>query len=233
MASELGKSESALRPVQKAAASILPPEYTVLSMRLGQLEERLHQLQRIESAFQKRGQLTRSIEDIERAVAELQSKVLTRTNKVHLDQAGQWIADGMNDYLTAITRRQPGAWPQKEVNVNLWDRTFEITIGGGRWSAKLGGTLTLYFLLSYHYALLKLSSNAKCHYPGLVILDFPPELEDGASVKDKENFVLEPFVELFEKADFNNAQIIAAGSSFENLRGANRIQLSHIWTATT
>ena len=31
--------------------------------------------------------------------------------------------------------------------------------------------------------------------PGFVALDFQAELEDGSSVADKENFVLEPFIE--------------------------------------
>src|SRR5687767_8750310 len=70
---------------------------------------------------------------------------------------------------------------------------------------------------------LRLFSIPKCHYPGLLILDFPPELEDGSSVRDKENFILEPFVELLAQPEFENAQVIAAGSSFENLNGANRI----------
>src|SRR5262245_47735734 len=63
-------------------------------------------------------------------------------------------------------------------------------------------TLTLFFLIAYHYSLMGLSTKDGCHSPGFLVLDFPAELEDGTSIADKENFVLEPFVELFSTAPF-------------------------------
>jgi hypothetical protein len=77
----------------------------------------------------------------------------------------------------------------------------------------------------YHYALLSLTPKPSCHYPGISILDFPPEL-DGVSVSDTENFVLEPFVNLLSQQP---GQVIAAGSAFAGLEGGNRIELSRVW----
>ena len=68
-----------------------------------------------------------------------------------------------------------------------------------------------------------------CHFPGFLVLDFPAELEDGSSIKDKENFVVEPFVDLLALDGYHNCQMIAAGGAFEGLKGANRIEFSKIW----
>ncbi len=227
---EQRKTEFLLRPIRQAAAAILPPEIALLDMRSGQLQERLEQLERISQTFSKREKLTEQIEEIEKAVAALEGKVAQQNQEAHLERAADWLADGMNDYLNAINRRQPRAWPQDKVEVRLRERQFHISVGGGKWTAKLGGTLTLYFLIAYHHGLLRLFPRPECHYPGLLVLDFPPELEDGSSVKDKENFILEPFVELLAAAEFSKTQIIAAGSSFENLAGAHRIELTNVWT---
>jgi len=102
-------------------------------------------------------------------------------------------------------------------------------VGNSNWRSKLGGTLTLYFLMSYHYSLMNLTNRPGCYYPGLTFLDFPAKLEDGTQVKDKENFVVEPFVDLLKLPDMEATQFIASGSSFENLRDAHRIELTKIW----
>jgi hypothetical protein len=75
---------------------------------------------------------------------------------------------------------------------------------------------------------MNLTKEAGTHYPGLVILDFPAEV-NGVSIKDKENFALEPFIELLAMKGMELTQMIAAGSSFENLKGAHRVELTTVW----
>lgn len=77
--------------------------------------------------------------------------------------------------------------------------------------------------------MLSLTKNEDCHYPGLVILDLPATFLDGSSIQDKENFIAEPFIELTNKPDMKNTQVIITGSAFEGLEGVNRIPLSKIW----
>ena len=89
--------------------------------------------------------------------------------------------------------------------------------------------MRLFFLIAYHYSLLTLTGKDGCHFPGLLVLDFPAELEDVSSVADKENFVLEPFVELLAKEQYLGCQVIVAGGAFEDLAGAHRIECNHIW----
>jgi hypothetical protein len=230
IASERRKIETLIRPAQKAVAAILPPEISFLDTRSGQLQERLEQLERVRRTFAKREQLTERIGAIESSIALLVERVRQKSQVADLERASDWLSDGMNDYLNAINERQPGAWPQDPVAVRLHDRSFDILVGKDKWKTKLGGTLSLYFLIAYHHGLLTLFRNQKCHYPGLVIVDFPPVLEDGSSVRDKENFVLEPFVALSKRAEFSNSQVIAAGASFEGLEGAHRIELERVWS---
>jgi hypothetical protein len=84
-------------------------------------------------------------------------------------------------------------------------------------------------LLAYHYSLLNLTIRPTARYPGLVILDVPAELEEGTSIADKENFVVQPFIDLLTQRAGTPTQIISAGSAFEGLQGVNRIELNHIW----
>jgi chromosome segregation ATPase len=229
--SEIRKLEALLQPTQRAAASILPPEIAILDTRAGQLQQRLEQLQRIREMFARREKITERIAQIEKSISSLTEKVREKMQVANLEQGSDWLSDGMNDYLNEIDRRQPHAWPHAPVSVRLRERGFDILVGRARWNTTLGGTLTLYFLIAYHYGLLTLFQRPGCHYPGLLILDFPPVLEDGSSVKDKENFVVEPFVGLTAKPEFADTQLIAAGSSFEGLAGAHRIELTRVWAA--
>ena len=134
----------------------------------------------------------------------------------------------MNTYLNAINELKPNSWSQQEVDFVLQDRAFAVRIGKANWQIKLGGTLTLFFMVAYHYALMTLTGKDRCHYPGFCILDFPAQL-DGVTMSDSENFVLEPFLQMMKHPDQPTRQIIAAGSSFAGLAGAHRIELTNVW----
>lgn len=60
------------------------------------------------------------------------------------------------------------------------------------------------------------------------MFELPGEVE-GKKVADKENFVIEPFIELCSREGFEDLQVIATGSAFEGLEGVHRIDLSEVW----
>ena len=91
----------------------------------------------------------------------------------------------------------------------------------------LGGTSIGYVVLGYHYALLKLSGREGFNHPGLALIDFPITLADGATVEDKENFLIEPFVTLFRTRP--TFQLVVCGRAFENLQGVHRVKLTTVW----
>jgi hypothetical protein len=226
---KIGQIEANLRPTRKAAAAIMPPEIGIGDMEVGRLEERLQQLRRIASSLKKREEISAEIMQIQQEVTEFQSKVAEQNSRIDFDKESDVLADWINTYLNLIHGSKPMLWSQKPVAIDLRRRDFKFFVGERSWRSKLGGTAALIFLMAYHYGLMGLSNKEGYNYPGLVILDFPAELDDGSIVRDKENFVLEPFVKFLQDESMSSTQLIAAGSAFENLRGAHRIELSQVW----
>jgi hypothetical protein len=117
----------------------------------------------------------------------------------------------------------------QSVAVRIGERFLRFRVGDTSWKTKLGATQRLYFLFAYHYALLSLCRFTDTRYPGLAIIDFPANLEDRQAIADKENFILEPFVELLNGEDLAGCQVIAAGRSFEGLDGVTAIEFTEVW----
>ena len=229
LADERTRLEQALVPVRAATAAILPPEVAVYDVETGRAQEKVRQLERIRTSLGKRELLSEEIKRIQHEVGTLEAKVAEKTSQIDFADRSDAFADGMNTYLNRMTEAEPGAWIQKAVDVIFSERSFAFKVGPSTWSTKLGGTLTLYFLLSYHYALLTLTKHASYNYPGLALIDLPAEMLDGSSVADKENFVMIPFVKLLADEAMKGSQLIAAGSAFEGLNGAHRIELTEVW----
>ena len=80
-------------------------------------------------------------------------------------------------------------------------------MGDSNWKTKLGATQKLYFFLAYDYALMDLVRFQDSRFPGFLMLDFPAKVEDGTIIADKENFLLEPFVELLKKKEMAGCQV--------------------------
>ena len=217
-----------LRPFQHAAATVLPPDMALLDVETGRLQEELAQLERVLRALGRRERVSRQIGEIEKDAARLEADVARQKAGLNYEKAADQLADGMNTYLNEINQLRPGSWPSAEVRVRFIERRFYITVGGDHWRSKLGGTLRLYFLFAYHYALLRLTTSVDCYYPGVALLDILAEIE-GVSVADKENFVLEPFINLLKADGMEGSQVIASGAAFEDLGAAKRIELTKVW----
>jgi hypothetical protein len=84
--------------------------------------------------------------------------------------------------------------------------------------------------MAYHYGLLTLSDKAGCHYPGLAIIDVPGEFS-GEAVEDKENFIVQPFIELLNRDEYDGTQLIITGVSFTGLERAHRLYQTHVYVA--
>jgi hypothetical protein len=68
------------------------------------------------------------------------------------------------------------------------------------------------------------------HYPGISMIDLPGDFL-GDSVEDKENFIVQPFIDLLGRDEYHGAQLIIAGASFAGLEGALSQRLSHVYVA--
>ncbi len=218
-----------LRPVQAEAVPILPPDVAILDVQTGQLQQRIRQLDAVRASLAKRAELNRAIQEVESSIVNLEREVESERAQ-DFGSASDDLSDGMNAFVSGIQRRNPQSWTVGAITARVHASYFDFVVGRRSWEQSLGGTLRLYFLMAYHYALLSLTPKESRQYPGFAVLDFPPELEDGSSIADKENFVLEPFIELLGREEMAGTQLIAAGSAFEGLAGANRIELTHVWS---
>lgn len=224
--SEVQLAESQLQSIRRASTSILPPDVAVINQGIGQMQERVAQLVRMKSALNLREALNREIDHLQKEVTKLEHEVERLGARIDFEKASDRLTDGMNTYLNSLVVQDENLWTQGRVNWKLRESSFSVTIAGSKWSTKLGGTLSLYFLLAYHYALLSLTKDEGCHYPGLAVLDLPPKLDDGSVVKYQENFVLEPFVRMRANG---KVQVIVTGDSFEELENVHRIELETVW----
>jgi len=220
-----------MRPTQVAAAAILPPEISQIDMDLGRIQERMRQLERIKSALELQENLSERISQIESEISVLEIEVARSSQEISFERSSSFLVAQMNTYLNSIKFKNPNSWTQDEIGLRLKEKSFVFTAGQNR-ASSLGATLTLYFLAAYNYALLSLSNNEKYHYPGLSILEFPANFADGSKdviVRDHENFILEPFINLVNQADMQNTQVIAVGRAFEGLQNVHRVELNQVW----
>ena len=228
-AERLSDVEADIERTREPASTAFSGVMSQIDVEIGRLEERRKQWKRIASALNEREEISEKIGNLQRQISELDDAVERRNSLVDFTSVSDVLTDGMNDYLTLLNTFRPDAWSQDEVALSLRERQFRFTVGGEPWSTRLGGTLTLYFLLAYQFGLLKLSNSEQYNYPGLTVLDMPAELPD-VEISDLENFAIEPFARLLAMDHMAGCQIIVAGSSFQDLSGANKIELSHVFS---
>jgi hypothetical protein len=227
---DLGLIERELAPARQAVSAFVQEEISALDVALGQASERERQLMRIGGALELDSDLTAEIKTLEEKIAPLQERVNEMVRATDFGAAASKLEDGMNSYLNALNELRPNVWRHSAVAVDLTRSSFTIRVGKRRWRAALGGTDTLYFLMAYHYGLLTLSPNQQTHYPGFAIIDVPGEFS-GEAVEDKENFIVQPFIDLLQTEAFEGAQLIMTGSSFTGLQGAHFQRLADVHVA--
>jgi hypothetical protein len=216
-----------LRPTRSAIAAVAPVGLETIDIRVGQLEERIAQLLRLQDTLEQRDKLSEQIDALAAKAQTTAAHVEEKSAGIPFEQMSQAITDGINEYLNRLNTGDARRWEHKPVRFRINDRSFKLLVGDAPWSS-IGATSAGFVLLGYHYALLKLSGQADFNYPGLALIDFPMTLADGTSIANKENYLIEPFVAL---ASANAAtQTIICGRAFKGLKGVNRIQLDEVWT---
>jgi hypothetical protein len=222
--------ENELAPARLAVSALVQEEISSIDMALGELNERQRHLGRISTALDLGQQLTNRIAEIEREIEPLQASVDETVRSTDFNAAAALLEDGMNTYLSTINVLRPGVWRHNPVRIDVSRYSFTMRVGARRWNYALGGTDTLYFLMAYHYGLLALSNKAGCHYPGLTVIDVPGEFS-GEAVEDKENFIVQPFIDLLNSEEYDGTQFIITGASFTGLSGVHRLHLTDIYVA--
>jgi hypothetical protein len=222
--------ENELAPTRNAVAALIQEDVSAIDMALGELNERQRGLGRISAALGVGQQLSDRILAIEHEIEPLQARVDEAVRAMDFEVAAAQLEDGMNAYLTTINELRPGVWRHSPVAIDVSRYSFTFRVGARRWHAALGGTDSLYFLMAYHYGLLGLSDKPERHYPGLSVIDVPGEFS-GEAIEDKENFIVQPFIDLLAREEYRGAQLIMTGASFTGLDGAHRLHLTDVYVS--
>lgn len=222
--------ENELAPSREAVSALVQEDVSALDVALGEASERQRQVARLSSAVAAGAEIMERVNEIEKKISPLQARVDETARATDFESAAAQLEDGINEYLRAINDLKPGAWRHNPVRIDIYRTSFSIKVGVRRWSTVLGGTDTLYFLMAYHYGLLTLSAKNCRHYPGLSIIDVPGEFS-GKAIEDKENFIVQPFVDLLSREEYQGCQLIITGASFSGLEKVTRQELRHVHTA--
>ena len=217
-----------LKPVRMATAAVIPPQVAEIEMEVGRRVERIEQLKRIRESLDKQQLINSQIQDIQSRVDELEPEVNKRNASLDFETPSDLMTHAMNDYTRSLKVNNESMWKQQPIRFNLTKHDVRIRVGKQPWGDQLGETNTIYFMLAYHYALLASSNYVHSRYPKFLMFELPGEVE-GKKVADKENFVIEPFIDLCKREGFEDLQVIATGSAFEKLKGAHRIKLTEVW----
>ncbi len=227
---ELQKLEEELTPARTSIGGLVQAEISAIDMSLGQAGERLRQIDRVLDALDLGRALTEKILALEGEIGPLQERVVALSDAIDYEAMASQLEDGMNEYLNAINGLRPGSWKHSPIAISISRSRLEIRVGARRWTSALGGTDTLYFLMAYQFGLLTLSNKEGSHYPGLSIVDVPGEFS-GEAIEDKENFIIQPFIDLMHDPEFLGTQVIVTGASFKGLADVNRITLTDVHVA--
>ncbi len=228
---QLGMLERAIAPSREIVAPLVQEGVSALDMALGQLSERQRQLNRIASAVELAAHLGDQVVALEREIEPLQAAVDEAKRSADFGAAASLLEDGMNDYLNAINVHRPNVWRHSPVRFDLSANAMTVRVGSRRWQAALGGTDQLYFLMAYQYGLMTLTNKIGCHYPGLSIIDVPGDFA-GEKIGDRENFIVQPFMDLLGTPEYEGAQCIVSGAKFSGLNDVHRISLKHVYVAS-
>lgn len=225
---ELLSVERELEPSRRAVSALTQEEVSAIDIKLGEAIERERQLGRVGAAVNLGESLDEKIRALENEIEPLKKTVDDVANGVDYGTASEALEDGMNEYLNLLNLYKPGSWRHSAIFVDLSKTVARLRVGRRRWQSALGGTDTLYFLMAYHYGLLALSGKSGCHYPGISVIDVPGEFS-GEAIADKENFIVQPFIDLLAKEEYADAQLIMTGAAFDNLSGAHFQRLSQVY----
>lgn len=222
--------EVELAPARRAVAAVAQTEVSAVDVALGKAAERQRQMSRVAAALELGNNLTNQIQALEDEIKPLQEKVDEANRSIDFSAAAQKLEEGMNAYLDALNVQRPDTWKHNMVEIDISKSSTSFRVGRKRWRGALGGTDTLYFLMAYQYGLLSLSPISGMHYPGLAIIDVPGEFS-GEEVKDSENFIVQPFIDLLAQEAFEGAQLIITGASFTGLQSVHVQRLTYVHVA--
>jgi hypothetical protein len=216
-----------LRPMQEMVSALINNEVATLDSSRGRFEEQIEMYKRIQKQLEYKNELLRKIELLNSEISVFDLDIDALIDSSSIEQACSDIEENIANYMNRLNYKGHNRWKSGRVKLTMNETYSLFKINNAKWSS-VGATTKALFLFSYHYGLLALSGRNGYHYPGWLVIDFPPQLADtDINLYDAENYLLEPFIELCNKNE--QLQVIIAGRAFEKLNDVNEIQLTTVW----
>lgn len=203
----------------------IPPELALFDQEAGRIMSQLQQLQRLERILGTREEMNTKISALEVEIDALDSEIKRLTPTIDYEGLSDLLSDRMNTYLNLVKADSFSRWKTGRVSIKLRKDTFDLFLDEQPWTVRAGGTAYNIIQIAYQYALLSLSKDEQYNYPGILIIDFPPHFSKAGDLRDSENYLLKPFVDLCTNKRIAGSQVIIAGRAFDNLEGANIIHV--------
>jgi hypothetical protein len=144
-----------LRPFQAAASGIVPEEVALLDQRIGTLTARRGTVEALRGPLEESAAIAAEIAELKEEIRQLELSVSKREKVADFEEAEERLSEGFNTYLNTIREKDPTSWTMTgQVTASVSDRRTLFQIGARPAKRQLGGTLTIYFLFAYNYALL-------------------------------------------------------------------------------
>lgn len=218
--SEVSRLQADLLPAQEYALSYLPPDIALIDQSRGRLNAQLESLAGVAKSLTLRKKIIEQIDALTKEEEILNGVVSNSKTNINLGSTSLVFENKINRFLNHINIADKTRWKNGPVSFQIKDRYFVLS------PQNVGGTSRALLYFAYHYALLSLVAEQKYFYPGLTIVDFPLKLADGDLIRDKENYLIEPFIGLCKEPGMENVQVIAAGHAFDGIEGAHVIHVS-------
>jgi len=218
----LKQIDEQIKPLKTRLGAAYGSELASIDMEMGRRSERVFFYNGLSSSIQQKNKITQAIDELNTEISQLEESLAHDKSEIKMEEASEAMENGMASYLTALASDR-NKWSEDRVYFDITNKSFNFIINGKKWSKKLGARMRCHFLLAYNYGLLTLSSQNKFNYPGITIIDLPPELRESYVIGDQ-NYIVAPFQELCNLN--NNTQLIITGHSFDSIEGVHKIVLT-------
>lgn len=221
--------EREIAPLRNRMTALISPEVGHIDAERGRLEEQIESHKRMLKSLDYKANLIRQIDAVNSEILILESQLNSKELEINFEEVSSILEEEMTNYLNQLVKNNRDRWTHDRPRFRIGEKGFTLKVNEGKWSKSIGATSKLYFLFAYHYGLLALSKVEGCNYPGLLIIDFPPELPNTEkNILFTENYVVEPFITLCKESSIT-MQVIITGNAFINLQGVHQVQMSKTW----
>lgn len=222
--------EREIKPLKDLLFSLTHQDLTIIDVQRGRIEEQIRNYQRLLVSVSTKDDLSSKIQALVYKIEKEKKNQELEKVAINFTRIAKDLEDGMQYYVNRVSKTQKAReiWSHRgKISVGINESKVAFYVNNKSWES-LGARDKEIFLLSYHFGLLTLTAKYNYQYPGIVIIDLPPELGD---VKENSyNYIAEPFskyCKIFGRK--KPLQVIFAGRSFENLDSANIINLDTVW----